>query len=130
MSSIEEAFKAKIIDLGTAAGSRVFREVIEQEPVMPAISFVRVGGSVAPRALDTGIPVVQRASLRVEVIANSSASAESVTAALKTGLDGWRGTSAGVDVLRCALTFQGDASLVDGDLFLKIVQQDYELTYR
>ena len=38
MSSIEEAFKAKIVALGTAAGSRVFREVIEQEPVMPAIS--------------------------------------------------------------------------------------------
>lgn len=130
MSSIEEAFKAKIVALSTAAGSRVFREVIEQEPEMPAISFVRTGGTPYRRAIDTGIPVLRRANIRVEVIASSTASAESVTEALRTGLDGWRGTSSGVAVLRCALTFQGDASYTDGDLFLKIVQQDYEITYR
>lgn len=130
MSSIEEAFKAKVVALGTDAGDRVFREVIEQEPTMPAISFVRSGGTPMRRQVDTGVPVLQRASIRVEVIAESSASAESVTSALRAGLDGWRGNSAGVDVLRCACVFQGDASYVDGDLFLKIVQQDYELTYR
>ena len=97
---------------------------------MPAISFVRTGGTPMRRIIDTGLPALNRASIRVEVIANTSASAESVAAALKTGLDGWRGTSSGVDVLRCAMTFQGDASYVDGDLVLKIIQQDYELTYR
>ena len=140
MSTIEEAFKAKIVSLGTAAGSRVFREVIEQEPTMPAISFVRTGGTPFRRAIDTGLPVLRRASIRVEVIANSTSSAESVTEALRSGLDGWRGravdastspiTDLGIQVLRCALVFQGDASTVDGDLFLKIVQQDYEVTYR
>ena len=130
MSTIEEAFKARVVALGTDAGDRVFREVIEQEPTMPAISFIRSGGTPMRRLVETGIPVLQRASIRVEVIAESSASAESVTAALRSGLDGWRGSSAGVEVLRCACVFQGDASYVDGDLFLKIVQQDYELTYR
>ena len=130
MSSIEEAFKAKIVALDTDAGENVFREIIEQEPTMPAISFTRTGGTPMRRDLATGIPVLHRANLRVEVIANSSASAESVASDLQTGLDGWRGTSSGVDVLRCALTFQGDASYTDGDMVLKIVQQDYEVTYR
>lgn len=130
MSSIEEAFKARVVALNTAAGARVFREVIEQEPVMPAISFVRTGGAPLPRLIDTGVPALQRATLRVEVIASTSASAETVGASLKAGLDGWRGTSLGVDVLRSACVFQGEASFVEGDLFLKIVQQDYELIYR
>ena len=138
MSTIEEAFKARIVALNTDAGSRVFREVIQQEPVMPAISFVRTGGTPFRRAIDTGLPVLRRASIRVEVIANSSSSAESVTEALRAGLDGWRGTQSvpgtspmsTVQVLRCAMVFQGDASTVDGDLFLKIIQQDYEVTYR
>lgn len=130
MSSIEEAFKAKIVALDTDAEDRVYREVIEQEPDMPAISFVRTGAPPMQRMLESSTPCLQRANFRVEVIASTSASAETVTAALRAGLDGWRGTSSGVEVLRCALTFQGDASYVDGDLFLKIVQQDYELTYR
>jgi hypothetical protein len=130
MSSIEEAFKAKLVALGTTAGSRVYREVIEQEPVMPAISFVRTGGAPMPRLLDTGVPALQRVTLRVEVIANSSASAEAVASALRSGLDGWRGASLGVEVLHTACVFQGDASFVEGDLFLKIVQQDYELIHR
>lgn len=131
MSSIEEAFKAKIVALNTAAGSNVFREVIEQEPdAFPVISFTRTGAPPMPRLLESGVPCLQRATFRVEVLANTSASAELVTAALRTGLDGWKGTSADVEVLRCACVFQGDASYVDGDLFLKIVQQDYELTYR
>jgi hypothetical protein len=108
----------------------VFREVIEQEPTMPAISFTRTGGAPMRRLLESGVPALQRANVRVEVIANTVASAESVAADLRAGLDGWRGSSLGVDILRCACLFQGDASYVDGELVLKIVQQDYELTYR
>lgn len=139
MSSIEEAFRAKIVALSTDAGSNVFREVIEQEPAaFPVISFTRTGAPPMPRLLETGVPCLQRANIRVEVIADSAASAESVTAALRAGLDGFRGTVSvtdtspvgSVEVLRCACVFQGDASYVDGDLMLKIVQQDYELTYR
>jgi len=138
MSSIEEAFRAKIVALNTDADERVFREIIEQEPEMPAISFVRTGAPPMRRLIETGVPALNRANIRVEVIASTSASAETVAAALKSGLDGWRGTqiipdtspAQSVEVLRCAMVFQGDASYVDGDLFLKIVQQDYELTYR
>ena len=130
MSSIEEAFKAKIVDLDTAAGKRVYREVIEQEPTMPAIAFTRTGGTPMQRLVETGVPVLQRVTLRVEIIASTYASAEEVSAALRAGLDGWRGTSAGVEVLRCACTFQGEAAYADGDRVLKIVQQDFEVTYR
>lgn len=130
MSSIEEAFKAKVVALDTAAGKRVYREVIEQEPVMPAIAFTRTGGAPMQRLLETGVPVLQRANLRAEIIAASYASAEEVSAALRAGLDGWRGTSLDVEVLRCACTFQAEAVYADGDRVLKIVQQDYEITYR
>jgi hypothetical protein len=131
MSSIEEAFKAKIVSLATAAGSNVFREAIEQEPDMPAIAFTRTGGPPMQRILETSVPALQRATMRVSVIADSVASADSVATALRTGLDGWRGTSLGVQVLRCACTFaHGDNSYVDGDVALRIVEQDYELTYR
>lgn len=97
---------------------------------MPAISFVRTGGAPQERDLATLQPLLQKATIRVEVIANTTASAADVCASLRAGLDAWRGTVLGVDVLRCALTFEGEASYVDGDLFLKIVQQDYELLYR
>lgn len=128
--SIEEAFQDKVISLGTAAGSRVFREVIEQEPVLPAISVVRTGASPLQRDVSTGKTVLDRASIRVEIIVDTSADADALSAALKDGLDGWRGTQSGVTVLHCGLVFQGDASVVDGDRFIRIVQQDYELTYR
>ena len=63
MTTIEEAFKAKIEALATAAETRVFREVIEQEPVITAISFVRTGGTPYRRNVETGIPVLRRAAL-------------------------------------------------------------------
>jgi hypothetical protein len=131
MSSIEEAFKAKIVALATDAGSNVYREIIEQEPdSLPVISFTRTGAPPMTRLLETSVPVLNRANFRVEIIADSYADAESVASALKSGLDGWNGTSATVQVLRCAMVFQGDAAYSDGDKTLKITQQDYELTYR
>ena len=128
--SIEEAIKARIVALGTSAGTRVYREVIEQQPEMPAIAFWRTATPQSPRDVATGFQMLRRAVIRVEVIANSLASSDAVAEALRAGLDGWRGTISGVDVLRCALTFQGDASYADGDLLLRIVQQDYDVTYR
>jgi hypothetical protein len=130
MSTIEEAFRARIVELATPAADRVYNEVIEQEPTMPAIGFQRTGTPAAQRAVDTGRRLFERATFRVEVIAATSASAASVSEALYAGLDGWRGTVLGVDVMRCQRTFEGSASIEDGDRFLKIVQQDFELTYR
>lgn len=130
MSTINEVLRAKIIDLGTAASDRVFNEVIEQEPAMPAIGFVRTGTPAMPRAVDTGRRLMESATFRIEVVAESTASADAVADALYDGLDAWRGTVLGVDVLRCRRIFEGASSVQDGDKFLKIIQQDYELTYR
>ncbi len=131
MSSIEEAFRARLVALDTAAGARVYREIIEQAPPsMPVISFQRTGTPALRRDVETGRPVLQRASIRVEVLGNTVSSASEVADDLREGLDGWRGTVLGVEVLRCAMVFQGDASFSDGDFVLKIVQQDYELTFR
>ena len=130
MSTIEEAFRARIVALATPAGERIYNEFLEQEPTYPAIGFQRSGTPVTRRAVDTGRRLFERATFRVEVIAESSASASAVAEALYAGLDGWRGTSSGVDVMRCNRVFEGAASFEDGDRFLKIIQQDYELTYR
>lgn len=130
MSTIEEAFRAKIEALGTTAGSRIFNEFVEQEPQMPAIGFQRTGTPATRRSVETGRRLFERAAFRVEVLADTAADAATVADALYAGLDGWRGTSLGVDVLRCQRTFEGAASFQDGDKFLKIIQQDYELTYR
>lgn len=97
---------------------------------MPSIGFVRTGTPTARRSVDTGRQLFERAQIRVEVVADSTADASAVAAALYAGLDGWRGTSLGVDILRCRRTFEGSASIQDGDRFLKIIQQDFELTYR
>lgn len=130
MSTIEEVFCAKIISLGTAAGSRVYNEFLEQKPTMPAIGFMRTNTPSVRRAVDTGRRIFESASFRVEVVAESAASAAAVAAALYAGLDGWRGTILDVDVMRCHRMFEGAASIEDGDQFLKIIQQDYDLTYR
>lgn len=130
MSTINEALRARIVALGTAAADRVFNETIEQEPQMPAIGFVRTGTPTMPRDVSTGRRLMESATFRIEVIAASTASADAVAEALYNGLDGWRGTSAGVEVMRCVRTFEGASSIQDGELFLKIVQQDYELTFR
>jgi hypothetical protein len=130
MSSITEALRARIVALGTTAGDRVFNETIEQEPTLPAIGFIRTGTPTAPRSVDTGRRMMETATYRLEIIAATSAAGDALAQALYDGLDGWRGTVLGVDVLRCRRTFEGSASVQDGDYFLKIVQQDYELTYR
>ncbi len=138
MISIEKALRAKIVSLNTDAGSRVLNEFPEQEPETPTIIFERVGSPMMRRLLETGVPALNQATYRVSIIAISTDTAEPVAAALKAGLDGWRGTvtipdtspAESLDVLRCAMTYRGDSSLLDGDLFMKIIQQDYQLTYR
>lgn len=128
---IEEALRQRIEDLDTPAAGRIYREFIEQQPErLPVVCFQRTGGAPMRRDLVSGIPVLQRASIRVEIIAETSMSSAQMVAALRAGLDGWRGMSAGLEVLRCACVFEGEASFVDGDLKLKIVQQDYDLVYR
>lgn len=130
MSTINEALKARIVALNTAAAGRVFNEYIEQEPELPAIGFARVGTPEARRAVDTARRLMERATFRVEVVASSTASADEVAKSIYDGLDGYRGTVLGVDILKVSRIFEGAASVQDGDHFLKIVQQDYEITYR
>lgn len=129
MSTIEEVFAAKLVALGTSAGDRVFREIIEQEPKLPAIAFWRTGGAVLPRLLDTGRPALERANIRVEVIANTSADAAAVADAIRDAFDGWVGDLLGRQIRHCGCVFAGEASFAEGDLFLKIVQQDYEIIF-
>lgn len=127
--SIENAIIARIAALGTNAGSRVYREVIVQEPELPAVAVSRLAGSGAAHDLSNA-PLLFRATLRVETIAESMAAVSPVASAVAAGLDGWRGTVSGVAVLRCRLTQQQEQAEAEGDRTFRVIQQDYELLYR
>jgi len=131
MSTIEEAFRARLVAASGLAENRVFNEIPEQQPAaLPIIYFERKGTPTVRRAVDTGRQLFERALFSVGVIASSTDDAATVRQALYDGLDGWRGTSLGVDILRCHRVFHGTAPIADGDFVLRIIEQDFEVTFR
>lgn len=127
---IEEAVIQRCIDLATAAAGRVYRELIEAEPVLPVVVVTRLGGGPSVRVAGAP-PAMYRAVIRVEVISDDLPSLEAVQRALMAGLDQWKGTFAGVTVLTCYLqeTAEG-SSEVDGDQVLRIRQLDFRVMFR
>lgn len=131
MSTIEEAFRARLVAVSGLAENRVFNEFPEQQPpAFPVVYFIRTGTPGATRAVDTGRRLFERAQFRVGVIGESTASESALRKTLYDGLDGWRGSSLGVELMRINRTFEGSASYEDGDYVLRITEQDYEVTYR
>ena len=131
MSTIEEAFRARIVAATGLAENRVFNDIPEQQPpALPIVYFSRKGTPTVRRAVDTGRQLFERAQFSVGVMADASGDASVVRKALYDGLDGWKGTSMGVDIMRCHRTFEGAAPISDGDFVLRIVEQDFEVTYR
>lgn len=127
--TIEEALKAKIIALATPAADRIYRDIIEQEPTLPALAISRTGG--AGTARDTnGVPMITMARITVGVVAWTTADATATADALKAGLDGWVGTQSTVVVLSCLLRSQHEMPEIDGDHKLRVVLQDYEIKFR
>jgi hypothetical protein len=127
--SIENALIAKIAALATGAAARVYREVIVQEPVLPAIAVSRISGAGMARTI-ANAPLLQRAVLRVEVVGETMAQVSPVAAALAAGLDGWQGTQGAVTVLMCRLQQQQEQADAEGDRTFRVVQQDYDFIYR
>ena len=127
--SIENALIAKIAALATGAAARVYREVIVQEPVLPAIAVSRISGAGMAHTIGNA-PLLQRAVLRVEVVGETMAQVSPVAAALAAGLDGWRGTQGPVTVLMCRLQQQQEQADAEGDRTFRVVQQDYDFIYR
>lgn len=127
--SIENAIIAKIVSLNTGAAARVYREIIVQEPQLPAVAVSRVSGSGFARTL-TNAALLQRAALRIEVVGETMAQVAPVAAAIVAGMDGWTGAQSGVTVLMSRLAQQQEQADAQGDRTLRVVQQDFEFVYR
>lgn len=128
--SIENALIARLIALGTNAGARVYREVIVQEPILPAIAVSRQSGAFEARSLDNSY-LYQRTTLRVETIGDSMAQVAVVALAIANGIDGWAGAQPnGVFVLRSRLVNQAENADAEGDRTFRVVQQDFEVLFR
>lgn len=127
--SIENAVIAKIVALNTGAAGRVYREIIVQEPTLPAVAVSRSGGQGFARALGTS-PLLHRASMRIEVVGATMAQVAPVADAIQAGLDGWTGNQSGVAVLNSRLSNRQENANGDGDRVLRVVQMDFDLIYR
>lgn len=127
--SIENAVIAKIAALATGAGSRVYREVIVQEPQLPAVAVTRLSGAGMAHTVGN-VPLLQRATLRVETIGDAMGQVAPVAAAIATGLDGWRGTQGAVAVLMCRLQQQQEQADAEGDRTFRVIQQDFDIVWR
>lgn len=127
--SIENAIIAKIASLNTGAGSRIYREIIVQEPQLPAVAVSRTSGQGMARTLGNN-PLLQRAILRIETVGETMAQVSPVAEAIRAGLDGWSGTQSGVTVLMSRLSQQQEQADAMGDRTMRIVQQDFEFVFR
>lgn len=127
--SIENAVIARIKALATGAGDRVFREVIVQEPTLPAVAVSRTSGAPFARTL-ANVGMLNRATLRVETVGETMAQVAPVAAAIVSGLDAWTGTVAGVTVLQARLVQQQEQADPQGDRTMRVVIQDFEFVFR
>jgi hypothetical protein len=127
--SIENAIIAKVAALNTGAGSRVYREIIVQEPTLPAVAISRTSGQGMARTLGNQ-SLLQRAVLRIEIVGETMAQVAPVAAAITSGLDGWSGTQSGVTVLMSRLAQQQENADAMGDRTMRIIQQDFEFVFR
>lgn len=128
--SIENAIIAKIAALNTGAGARIYREIIVQEPTLPAIAVSRTSGQGIARTLANNNPLLYRAVLRIETVGETMAQVAPVADAIRAGLDGWSGTQSGIVILLSRLSQQQEQADAMGDRTMRIVQQDFEFVYR
>lgn len=131
--TIEELLKARIVALNTSAAGRVWRDVIEREP-LPAIGLSRTGGASSVRDA-SGVPLTEISRITIATVDRDMAVAIATAAAIKAGLDGWntQGTPpvAGTPtVLSCKLLSQLEQPEIDGDHTLRVVFQDFEIKFR
>jgi len=138
--NIEEAVKARIAALNTAAGDRIYREIIEEEPTLPAIAISRSGGAPSARE-SSGAGLIHSARITVGIVGWTQAAVMPVAqqlapspaaraAGAPIGLDGWRTEQGDPVILSCLLRSQLEQPEIDGDHTLRVVLQDYEIKFR
>ena len=127
--TLEEAIIARIVAASTPAGSRVFREIIAQEPALPAVAVARTSGEAAVRDA-TGAALLTRSRVSVTILAETVASAASCAAAVRSALDNWKGTISDVSIETARWRAESDRADADGDKLLRLILQDYEFIHR
>lgn len=104
-------------------GTRVYPKILPQSPTLPAITYQRISRvSVADHL--TGAGSLGRPRVQVDAWASTDAAAETLGAAVKARLNGFKGTVAGEgDVKRIALETEGGQ--FDAELLLHRHTADY-----
>lgn len=127
--TLEEAIIGRLVAAATPAGSRIFREVIMQEPTLPAIAVARVSGEAAVRD-SSGAALLNRSRINVTVLGADVASTSACAAAVRTSLDNWKGTTGDVVIETARWRSDSDRADADGDKLLRMIVQDYEFIHR
>lgn len=119
-----------IAALETDAGPRVYTGNAPQNTAPPYVVLARVGEPRAERTLD-GTVILNRATFALNAYGATYEQAHAIAAALKTALDGYRGTMGETNVLVARReSFGPDLSEVDGDKTLRHLPSEYSFAYQ
>lgn len=108
----------RVSGLATAAGARVYQQVVPQNAALPFIACSQISGQ-QPTTLD-GRVLFSRATIRLAIFAADYATAEAIKTAIRSDLQAFRGRI-GTTVIHSARveTSSDEVSLVDGDAVIK-----------
>jgi hypothetical protein len=128
---IDTDFRTHLIELGTAAGQKVYTGNSPQGSTKPLIVIRRASGD-QPLTLG-GSALFQRATFDVNVLTDDYATVYPIANAIRQALHGFRGLlggTGGTDVKSCRCTsFPSDQSEIDGDRVIRWVQSSYLFVY-
>lgn len=108
---------------GLVGAARIYPKILPQNPTLPAITYQRISRVAVADHL-TAAGTLGRPRVQVDVWAATDAAAETLGAAVKNRLNGFRGSVAGEgDVRRIALESEGGS--YDAELLLHRHSADY-----
>jgi hypothetical protein len=114
-------------DLVALVGTRIYPDVMDDPPVYPSVTFQKVGGGAARRALTS--PGLTHATMQVSTWAQSRAEAVRIASAVRKALDRKRKiTVAGVPVDDCF--YEDDVDLYDPDVKVFFNHMSFTIHYR
>ena len=114
-------------ELTALVGTRIYPDVMDDPPVYPSVTFQKMGGSGARRALSS--PGLMRASMQVSTWAESRDEAARIAALVRKALDRRRKvTVAGVLVDDCF--YDDDLDLYDPDSKVCFNHMSFTIHYR
>jgi hypothetical protein len=125
---IDQDLLARLQQLSTAAGTRVYFDTIPQGVVLPAIVIRRNGGE-RPRTL-SGTALFERSTFEITVLAREHSQSYATASAIKNALDGFRGLIGATRIrdARC-IAFPDHTSEVTGDSTTRLVTTQFRFMH-